>query len=146
MCLAQGHNAVMPVRLEPVAPRSRVKRHSTTALPIQCVESVISILNYPMFSRFLQVSVAEQASVSFAYAIKRQCPRNLLGPRPLGPSWNVPNLVTYYLQGCIWLLTTVRKSYWTWRKEDFNFKDRYVNLKSNDKIQKLLHPLMEGEL
>ena len=29
MCLAQGHNAVTPVRLEPSAPRSRVK-HSTT--------------------------------------------------------------------------------------------------------------------
>ena len=29
MCLAQGHNAVTPVRLEPAAPRSRVK-HSTT--------------------------------------------------------------------------------------------------------------------
>ena len=27
--LAQGHNAVTPVRLEPAAPRSRVK-HSTT--------------------------------------------------------------------------------------------------------------------
>ena len=30
--LAQGHNAVMPVRLEPAALRSRVK-HSTTELP-----------------------------------------------------------------------------------------------------------------
>ena len=29
MCLAQGHNAVTPVRLEPASPRSRVK-HSTT--------------------------------------------------------------------------------------------------------------------
>ena len=29
MCLAQGHNAVMPVRLKPEAPWSRVK-HSTT--------------------------------------------------------------------------------------------------------------------
>ena len=29
MCLAQGHNAVTPVRLEPAALRSRVK-HSTT--------------------------------------------------------------------------------------------------------------------
>ena len=29
MCLAQGHKAVMPVRLEPTAPRSRIK-HSTT--------------------------------------------------------------------------------------------------------------------
>ena len=29
MCLAQGHNTVTPVMLEPAAPRSRVK-HSTT--------------------------------------------------------------------------------------------------------------------
>ena len=29
MCLAKDHNAVTPVRLEPAAPRSRVK-HSTT--------------------------------------------------------------------------------------------------------------------
>ena len=29
MCLAQGHNTVMPVRLEPVAVQSGVK-HSTT--------------------------------------------------------------------------------------------------------------------
>ena len=29
MCLAQGHNAMMLVRLEPAAPQSRVK-HSTT--------------------------------------------------------------------------------------------------------------------
>ena len=32
MCLAQDHNAVTPVRLEPVAPLPRVK-HSTTELP-----------------------------------------------------------------------------------------------------------------
>ena len=30
--LAQGHNAVTPVRLEPAAPRSRVK-YSSTELP-----------------------------------------------------------------------------------------------------------------
>ena len=29
MCLAQGHNAVTPARLEPAAPRAQVK-HSTT--------------------------------------------------------------------------------------------------------------------
>ena len=33
MRLAQGHNAMMRVRLEPAAPRSRVK-HSTTELPL----------------------------------------------------------------------------------------------------------------
>ena len=32
MCLAQGHNAVTPVRLEPATPWSQVK-HSATALP-----------------------------------------------------------------------------------------------------------------
>ena len=32
MCLAQGHNTVAPVRLEPTTPQSRVK-HSNTALP-----------------------------------------------------------------------------------------------------------------
>ena len=32
MCLAQGHNEVTPVRLEPTAPWSRVK-HSTTEPP-----------------------------------------------------------------------------------------------------------------
>ena len=38
MCLAQGHNAVPQVRLEPAAPRSRVK-HSTTELPLVCVHA-----------------------------------------------------------------------------------------------------------
>ena len=32
MCLAQGHNAVTPVRLEPAAPRSRVKQSTTEPL------------------------------------------------------------------------------------------------------------------
>ena len=33
MCLAQGHNTVTPVRLEPAAPLSKVK-HSTTEVPV----------------------------------------------------------------------------------------------------------------
>ena len=41
MCLAQGHNAVTPVRLEPAALRSRVK-HSTTE-PLRS-HSIISTL------------------------------------------------------------------------------------------------------
>ena len=32
MCLAQGHNAVTPVTLEPAAPRSEVKHSSTKPL------------------------------------------------------------------------------------------------------------------
>ena len=32
MCLAQGHSAVPPVRLEPATPKSQVK-HSTTEPP-----------------------------------------------------------------------------------------------------------------
>ena len=38
MCIAQGHNAVTPVRLEPAAPRSRVK-HSTTELPVLFIDN-----------------------------------------------------------------------------------------------------------
>ena len=35
MCLAQGHNAVMPVRLEPAALRSAVKHSITEPLHFQ---------------------------------------------------------------------------------------------------------------
>ena len=42
MCLAQGHNAVTLVRLEPAAPRSRVK-HSTTE-PLRSLSSSLSFL------------------------------------------------------------------------------------------------------
>ena len=38
MCLAQGHNAVTPVRLKPAAPRSPVK-HSTTE-PLRSANSL----------------------------------------------------------------------------------------------------------
>ena len=38
MCLAQGHNAVTPVILEPAAPRSRVKHSITEPLHQQITE------------------------------------------------------------------------------------------------------------
>ena len=38
MCLAQGHNAVMPVSLKPAAPRSRVKHSTTEPLHQQITE------------------------------------------------------------------------------------------------------------
>ena len=38
MCLAQGHNAVTTVSLEPVAPRSRVKHSATEPLQQQITE------------------------------------------------------------------------------------------------------------
>ena len=43
MCLAQGHNAVMLLRLEPPAPLSRVKHSTTEPLrsPNFCGENVI---------------------------------------------------------------------------------------------------------
>ena len=50
MCLAQGHNAVTQVRLEPVAPRTQV-RHSTTEPPQKQYENIMmgvrGILFYP---------------------------------------------------------------------------------------------------
>ena len=38
MCLAQGHNAVMPVSLEPTAPRSQVEHSTTEPLHQQITE------------------------------------------------------------------------------------------------------------
>ena len=42
MCLAQGHNAVTPVSLEPTAPQSQVK-HSTT----EPLRSRVAEASYP---------------------------------------------------------------------------------------------------
>ena len=42
MCLAQGHNTVKPVRFEPTALRSRVKRSTTEPLCSQ-----ITVVNFP---------------------------------------------------------------------------------------------------
>ena len=56
MCLAQGHNAVTPVRLESAAPRSRVK-HSTTE-PLSSI-SVYLGLNFTIFcSAIFEVNVS----------------------------------------------------------------------------------------
>ena len=38
MCLAQGHKAVMPVKLEPTTPRSRDKHSTTEPLSSHIVE------------------------------------------------------------------------------------------------------------
>ena len=38
MCLAQGHNAVKQVSLEPAAPRSRIKHSTTEPLQQQITE------------------------------------------------------------------------------------------------------------
>ena len=44
MCLAQGHNAVAPVRLEPAVLRSRVK-HSTTE-PLRSLHNIMVYRDY----------------------------------------------------------------------------------------------------
>ena len=41
MCLAQGHNAVTPVRLKPAASWSQVKHSATEPLSSKCVTMVI---------------------------------------------------------------------------------------------------------
>ena len=43
MCLAQGHNTEMPVRLEPAAPGSRVK-HSTSEPPCSLISDAVKTL------------------------------------------------------------------------------------------------------
>ena len=61
MCLAQGHNAVTPMRLEPLAPRSRVK-HSTTE-PLRPITE-ISLSGKPL----LYQHIWNQLSPTFDYA------------------------------------------------------------------------------
>ena len=56
--LLKDHNAVTPVRLEPVAPRSRVK-HSTTALPDSREDCI-------------DVQLGSSEALLFAYAISTQ--------------------------------------------------------------------------
>ena len=66
MCLAQGHNAVTPVRLKSMAPRSRVK-HSTTALPLVTVkigqmspkcDQYLCILQCYIFASFVHIHLS----------------------------------------------------------------------------------------
>ena len=45
MCLAQGYNAVTPMRLEPVAPRSQVKHSSTEPLLSLKKNSMVKKIN-----------------------------------------------------------------------------------------------------
>ena len=47
MCLAQGHNSVTPVRLKPLALRSRVK-HSTTE-PLRSLCSILTTVNINIY-------------------------------------------------------------------------------------------------
>ena len=55
MCLAQGHNTVMPIRIEPATPQSPVK-HST---------------NEPLSS--LIIDAAEQVNHSFQGSYRQDC-------------------------------------------------------------------------
>ena len=45
MCLAQGNNAVTPVRFDPAAPRSRVK-HSITELPTLSINPDLDLCSH----------------------------------------------------------------------------------------------------
>ena len=56
MCLAQGHNTVTPVRIEPAAPLSRVK-HSTTE-PLGSLVFVVMLGSLPIF-QVVEIKVNE---------------------------------------------------------------------------------------
>ena len=65
MCLAQGHNAVMPVRLEPATPRSRVKHSTTEPIP----ESDLGF-NYMYFSalHFTHLVILKLGQIDLLYS------------------------------------------------------------------------------
>ena len=66
MCLAQGHNAVMPVRLELAAPRSRVK-HSTPPLGLE--SSTLPLSHCPPLCRMYLLSQILCVNSSYLSAI-----------------------------------------------------------------------------
>ena len=63
MCLAQGHNAVTPVRLEPATSRSRDK-HSTTE-PATALHSVIIWDNYLLQWGDIHRGCKAEANINF---------------------------------------------------------------------------------
>ena len=71
MCLAQGHNAATPMRLEPVAPGSRV-RHSTTeplrSLIIELEEDIMVLSNVTKFHKIWIKTIRLRESVVMAVA------------------------------------------------------------------------------
>ena len=76
LCLAQGHNAVTPVQLEPVAPPSQVK-HSTTALPIEGLQVCTVCL-----ALFLQTTSVRNLRpyTAVVFMSKTLCPLLSTGP------------------------------------------------------------------
>ena len=57
MCLAQGHNAVTPVNLEPAAPRSRVKHSTTEPLHQQITEEDPNLKLWNTTDIFIKMSI-----------------------------------------------------------------------------------------
>ena len=58
MCLAEGHNAVTPVRLEPAVSRSQVKYSNTEPLRsrgIDGVKLVLQILHHKLLSLLMEI-------------------------------------------------------------------------------------------
>ena len=57
MSLAQGHNTVTPVRLEPEAPRSRLKHSTTEPLcSLRLVEGMTLIVHFSQFFPMINVN------------------------------------------------------------------------------------------
>ena len=91
MCLAQGHNAVTPVMLEPAAPRSRVK-HSTTE-PLRSLSCHGPTVNSEIFARanfretshmrsFLRIEPSRNGGITMSFTDEgKSCPsRDFLTP------------------------------------------------------------------
>ena len=57
MCLAQGHNAVMLVSLEPAAPRSQVEHSTTELLHQQITEKDPNLKLWNTTDIFIKMSI-----------------------------------------------------------------------------------------
>ena len=99
MCLAQGHNTVMPARLEPTAPWSRVK-HSTTELLNSLHAQVSSGTRNDIF---------EPSSIFFVYASSK-CFSKTVGVCRLSEPWLLADVLSTKISWIAHIWASLRKN------------------------------------
>ena len=131
MCLAQGHNAVTPVRLEPAALRSRVK-HSTTEPLRSLSDSVMVTSCYMDFSyiklalQWMHTKCLHQclsficSSQSWPYLVNHAIKTSFTELKTRNAKQEIPNLKTHN-----------SKLYYTKHKITYRFPLFFFSLKSS---------------
>ena len=101
MCLAEGHNAVTPVRLEPAALQSRVKR-STTEPQHLLLHSIQYVTHYTEKGHWPKCDMQTILHISEFAGGKMlnqnwTCTRSILTKQMIGPLWGFELFVKFLL-------------------------------------------------